>query len=195
MTRTDKIQRKMGSPSEVQNQPGSWNETSEQPESPAGIQKRPEGSAEGETTISAAPPAEAAPILEKAEEDISSPNGRMKLRRILAIAGIILLLALYGINLILALMGTEASRQMLKLTLTLSIAVPILLYIMLMLIRKNPGQPKDILTDEQKIEIRRRMQGEEPGTSPDSVSKQAAEAKRLGEKAQKFSGRNHRRHS
>ncbi len=87
-----------------------------------------------------------------------------RLRRILAILGIVILLSMYAINLILALIGSEAAQQMLKITMVGSIMIPILLYAMLVLMKKTSGfsaNHEEELTEEQKQEIYRLMEEQE----------------------------------
>lgn len=87
-------------------------------------------------------------------------KNRNNLRRILAIAGIVLLAAMYIVNIVLALIGTEEARNMLKATMVLSIMIPILLYAFLMLMRRSDGfrsTPVEKLTDEEMEEARRKL--------------------------------------
>ena len=52
----------------------------------------------------------------------------MKIKRILAWIGIILLVGMYVVNLVLALIGSEEARSMLKISAACTVAVPIILY-------------------------------------------------------------------
>ena len=74
-----------------------------------------------------------------------------KLRRILALAGIILLLALYASTLVFALMKSPSARGMLMAAVFATIAVPVFLYGVLLVAknRKPPAPPED-RTDETK---------------------------------------------
>ncbi|MCD8010673.1 MAG: hypothetical protein LUF34_07820 [Lachnospiraceae bacterium] len=81
-------------------------------------------------------------------------------RQTAALIAIVLLLCMYLINLILALIGTEESRDLLKITLTFSIAAPILLFGLLVALQKTSRfrqDPEEELTPEQREEARRRM--------------------------------------
>ncbi|MCD8123660.1 MAG: hypothetical protein LUE23_01265 [Lachnospiraceae bacterium] len=81
-------------------------------------------------------------------------------RQTAALIAIVLLLCMYLINLILALIGTEESRDLLKITLTCSIAAPILLFGLLVALQKTSRfrqNPEEELTPEQREEARRMM--------------------------------------
>lgn len=68
-----------------------------------------------------------------------------KVKRILALAGVILLVAMYGITLVLGLTASPATKGMLTASLMCTIIIPILLYAMMLVARvfsqKNADEP------------------------------------------------------
>lgn len=68
-----------------------------------------------------------------------------KAKRILALAGVILLVAMYGITLVLGLTASPATKGMLTASLMCTIIIPILLYAMMLVARvfsqKNADEP------------------------------------------------------
>lgn len=67
----------------------------------------------------------------------------MKLRRILALIGIILLLALYGSTMVFALMDSPLSKGLLMGAVFATIAVPVLLYAILLVAKNVRGKGVD----------------------------------------------------
>ena len=76
-----------------------------------------------------------------------------KAKRILALAGVILLVAMYGITLVLGLTASPATKGMLTASLMCSIIIPILLYAMMLVARvfsqKNADEPDKIAAKDQ----------------------------------------------
>lgn len=100
-------------------------------------------------------------------------------RQTAALIAIVLLLCMYLINLILALIGTEESRDLLKITLTCSIAAPILLFGLLVALQKTSRfrqNPEEELTPEQREEARRMMREAESRHKKDRIDKKAGDA-------------------
>lgn len=72
---------------------------------------------------------------------------KMQAKRILAIAGIILLLGMYVASLVLAIIHSPAALNFLKLSLGATLVVPVILYVILMFLKLST--PK--LESEEKI--------------------------------------------
>ena len=94
-----------------------------------------------------------------------------KLRRILALAGIILLLALYASTLVFALMKSPAAKSMLMAAVFCTVAIPVFLYGVL-LVAKNRRPLENPFPDQAK-------QPEAPnagsyGTDPEAADPEAA---------------------
>ena len=71
-----------------------------------------------------------------------------KIKRILALAAVIIIAALYLTTLVLSLIGNEASREMLAASITATVILPVLLYIYMWLYRTfgkqdTPGEDED----------------------------------------------------
>ena len=86
----------------------------------------------------------------------------MKMKRILAWIGIILLAGMYLLNLVLALIGSEGARSMLKISAACTVAVPIILYGFYIAIGGNRRKY------EAEIErFRQDPEPDEPGDAPE----------------------------
>lgn len=64
----------------------------------------------------------------------------MKLKRILAMTGVIILAALYISTLILALIGSEKTFQLLIVAVFCTIAIPIMIHLLLMMLNVRRGR-------------------------------------------------------
>ncbi|MDO5344272.1 MAG: hypothetical protein Q4E91_00800 [Lachnospiraceae bacterium] len=74
-----------------------------------------------------------------------------KIKRILAWAGIVLLLGMYLITFLLGILGNEATKDMLLASIACTIVLPVLLYAMLLLARLLSGsgrKPSDSETQD-----------------------------------------------
>ena len=86
----------------------------------------------------------------------------MKLKRILAMAGVVILAALYISTLLLALIGSEKAMQLLIVAVFCTIAIPVMIHLFLMMLNARQGRnvydepydykrkPDDNGTDENK---------------------------------------------
>ncbi|MEE0955482.1 MAG: hypothetical protein U0L49_06640 [Eubacterium sp.] len=74
----------------------------------------------------------------------------MKLRRILALLGIIFLLAIYGSTMVFALMDSPLAKGLLMGAVFFTIAVPVLLYAILLVAKNVRGRGVDPFPDRQE---------------------------------------------
>ena len=64
----------------------------------------------------------------------------MKLKRILALAGVIILAALYISTLVLAVIGSEKTLQLLIVAIFCTIAIPVMIHLFLMMLNARHGR-------------------------------------------------------
>ena len=93
----------------------------------------------------------------------------MKLRRILALSGIILLLALYGSTMVFALMDSPLAKGLLMGAVFSTVAVPVLLYAILLVARNVRGRGVDPVWDPADAEKENDIENPLNGQAEDQV--------------------------
>lgn len=87
---------------------------------------------------------------------------KMPLRRILAIAGLIIIVGLYALTIICSLIGTPFARSCLMASLFCTIVVPAVIYGFLIITKQTLGDNQRQMAEEE-------TQGENPGQQKDEA--------------------------
>lgn len=73
-----------------------------------------------------------------------------KIKRALAMAGVVVLAGMYGVTLIAAVMATPAAKDFFKASLLATLMIPILIYVYLLLYRLIAGKGQEKEEDPEK---------------------------------------------
>lgn len=89
----------------------------------------------------------------KAKQPENRPSEKWTLQRILALAGIVLLLVLYALTMVFALMDSPTARGLLMAAVFCTIAVPVLLYAMILVARNLRKKNEELFGISGKPEM------------------------------------------